>query len=239
MKERLTLICAALSAMTLIALACSSPATQSVPSTTSVAPKPLVTTAPAAGGGLTTTYTPLASPTQKQWDKAPAMQIDTAKKYAAIFDTDMGTFKIQLFPLESPRTVNSFVFLSKQGFFNGVIFHRIIKDFMIQGGDPTGTGGGSPGYKFEDELPPRHKYDPGIVAMANSGPNTNGSQFFICTGQQAHGLDSLPNYTQFGQVSDGMDVVQKIAAVPVEPTGERSKPVKPPVIKGITITESP
>ncbi len=170
------------------------------------------------------------------------MQIDTAKKYSAIVDTDMGAFTIQLFPQESPKAVNSFVFLSEQGFFNGVVFHRIIKDLMVQGGDPTGTGGGGPGYKFEDELPPKHKYDPGIVAMANSGPNTNGSQFFICTGQQAHGLDSpqYAKYSQFGQVNQGMDIVQKIAAVPVTAslTGERSKPVTPPVIKGITITES-
>jgi cyclophilin family peptidyl-prolyl cis-trans isomerase len=135
-------------------------------------------------------------------------------------------------------TVNNFIFLSKQGFYNGVIFHRIIKTFMIQTGDPTGTGMGDPGYKFADELPPKHKYDVGIVAMANSGPNTNGSQFFICTGTDAKSLDNYPNYTQFGQVSEGMDVVQKIASVPVVSNGrELSKPVTPPVIISITITE--
>jgi len=109
---------------------------------------------------------------------------------------------------------------------------------MIQTGDPTGTGGGDPGYKFKDELPPLHLYDPGIVAMANSGPNTNGSQFFICTGPDAEGLNRLPNYTQFGKVVGGMDIVQKIASVPVGPgnPGEVSRPVKPPVINNIVIS---
>jgi cyclophilin family peptidyl-prolyl cis-trans isomerase len=113
-------------------------------------------------------------------------------------------------------------------------------NFMIQTGDPLGTGRGGPGYKFDDELPPKHKYDPGIVAMANSGANTNGSQFFICTGQDAHGLDNPPYnaYSQFGQVVEGMDVVTKIASVQVKSNGyEVSQPVDPPVIKKITITE--
>ncbi len=96
--------------------------------------------------------------------------------------------RYSFFRKRSPKTVNNFVFLSQQGYYNGVIFHRIIKTFMIQTGDPTGTGSGSPGYKFADELPPKHSYDPGIVAMANSGPNTNGSQFFICTGPDAREL---------------------------------------------------
>jgi len=119
------------------------------------------------------------------------------------------------------------------------VFHRIIKTFMIQTGDPTGTGSGSPGYKFADELPVKHSYDPGIVAMANAGPNTNGSQFFICTGADAAGLNNYPNYTQFGKVTDGMDVVLKIAAVKVQlsASGEMSKPVDPPVIKSITISQ--
>ena len=112
------------------------------------------------------------------------MQIDTSKKYVATVDTTLGTFKIQLLPQETPKTVNNFVFLSRDGFYNGVIFHRIMKTFMIQTGDPLGTGAGGPGYQFADELPPKHKYDPGIVAMANAGPNTNGSQFFICTGRR-------------------------------------------------------
>jgi len=174
----------------------------------------------------------------KQWSTPPAMQINTSKTYFATVDTTLGTFRIQLFANETPKTVNSFIFLSQQGFYNGVIFHRIIKTFMIQTGDPTGTGTGGPGYKFADELPPKHSYDPGIVAMANSGPDTNGSQFFICTGSDAESLNDYPNYTQFGKVVAGMDIVQKIAAVPVGlgNPGENSRPVNPPVINKISIT---
>ncbi len=179
------------------------------------------------------------SPKVMSWPQPPAMQIDTSKKYVATVDTTLGSFKIQLLAQESPKTVNNFVFLSRQGYYNGVIFHRIIKTFMVQTGDPTGTGAGNPGYKFPDELPPKHSYDPGIVAMANSGPNTNGSQFFICTGADARSLNNYPNYTQFGQVIEGMDVVQSIASVQVVSNGrEVSKPVNPPAIKSITISES-
>ena len=160
----------------------------------------------------------------------------------AVVETSLGTFKIELFNTDAPKTVANFVTLSNKGFYNQtatnkVIFHRIIQNFMIQTGDPTGTGSGGPGYTFPDELPVKRSYDVGIVAMANAGPNTNGSQFFICTGAQAKGLDSVPNYTQFGKVVDGMDVVQKIAAVPVTVSaqGELSKPVNPPYIIKITI----
>lgn len=166
------------------------------------------------------------------------MQIDKSKSYTAAVETSLGTFKVQLLANETPNTVNNFVFLAKQSFYDGVIFHRIIKTFMIQTGDPTGTGSGSPGYKFADELPPKHSYESGIVAMANSGPNTNGSQFFVCTGSDSKSLDQYPNYTQFGKVIEGMDIVQKIASVQVVSNGrEVSKPVTPPVIKRITITE--
>jgi cyclophilin family peptidyl-prolyl cis-trans isomerase len=201
------------------------------------------TSAPALSQTSTpaTTASSQSPAARKTYSTSPAMQLDPAKKYTATVDTSLGTFKIQLLASESPIAVNNFVFLSKQGFYNGIIFHRIIQNFMIQTGDPLGTGAGGPGYKFADELPPKHKYDPGIVAMANSGANTNGSQFFICTGADAHGLDSPPYnlYTQFGQVSEGMDVVQKIAAVPVRISaqGETSQPINPPVIKTITITE--
>jgi cyclophilin family peptidyl-prolyl cis-trans isomerase len=160
----------------------------------------------------------------------------------AVVETSLGTFKIELFNADAPKTVANFISLSNKGFYdqsatNKVIFHRIIKDFMIQTGDPTGTGTGNPGYKFDDELPVKRSYDIGIVAMANSGPNTNGSQFFICTGAQAKGLDQVPNYTQFGKIIDGMDVVLKIAAVPVtlSAQGELSKPVNPPYTIKITI----
>ncbi len=175
----------------------------------------------------------------QQWSTPPAMQINTSKTYFATVDTSLGAFKIQLFANETPKTVNNFVFLSQQGFYNGVIFHRIIQTFMIQTGNPKGTGVGGPGYTFADELPPKHSYDPGIVAMANSGSNTNGSQFFICTGTDAKSLNNYPNYTQFGQVVEGMDIVQKIASVPVGPgnPGENSRPTNPPVINKITITQ--
>jgi cyclophilin family peptidyl-prolyl cis-trans isomerase len=181
------------------------------------------------------------TPKAMSWSKPPAMQIDTSKKYIATIETTLGSFKIELFAQESPLTVNNFIFLAKQGYYNGIIFHRIMKTFMIQTGDPTGTGSGDPGYKFADELPPKHSYDPGIVAMANSGANTNGSQFFICTGDSARNLNNYPNYTQFGKISEGMDIVQKIASVPVGPSlhdpREMSKPTNPPSIKSITITE--
>lgn len=171
--------------------------------------------------------------TAKQWTSPPAMQIDTSKTYYATVSTTMGSFKIQLFPSEAPNTVNNFVFLASQGFYKGIIFHRIIRDFMIQTGDPTGTGAGGPGYRFNDELPAKHSYDVGIVAMANAGPNTNGSQFFVCTGPDAAFLNMQPNYTQFGKVVSGMEVVQKIAVVP---TGPGDRPQNPPSITKIVIS---
>ena len=174
----------------------------------------------------------------KSWSNPPTMIVDTKKTCTAEVETSLGTFKIQLFVNETPKTVNNFVFLSKQGFYEGIIFHRIIKTFMIQTGDPTGTGSGGPGYRFADELPTKHSYEPGIVAMANAGPNTNGSQFFVCTGADSKSLNQCPNYTQFGTVIEGMDLVLKIASVPVVSSGrETSKPATPPVIKHITIVE--
>ncbi|MCL6598307.1 MAG: peptidylprolyl isomerase [Alicyclobacillus macrosporangiidus] len=173
-----------------------------------------------------------------QWSQPPAMQIDPAKQYDAVFHTNYGDFTVSLFAKESPRTVNNFVFLCEHHFYDNDKFFRIIQPFMIQTGDPLNNGTGGPGYQFADELPPKHSYTPGIVAMANAGPNTNGSQFFICTGPDAKALDQNPNYTQFGQVTSGMDVVQKIAAIPVTNnpmTGERSFPTKDAVIKTIDI----
>ena len=176
--------------------------------------------------------------TNMQWKTPPPMTIDPTKTYTATINTNYGDITVQLFANESPITVNNFVFLSQQGFYKNVKFHRIIKTFMIQTGDPTGTGAGGPGYKFADELPTKHQYGPGIVAMANAGPNTNGSQFFICTGSDSAGLNYQPNYTQFGQVTGGMDVVQKIAAVPVKagPGGETSTPTVDVHINSVTIT---
>ncbi|GEM_PF-796216 len=189
---------------------------------------------PAASGAMTP-----AAGSAKRWKASPAMSIDTSKTYIATLKTSLGDIRIELFAKESPATVNNFVFLAREGFYDGTIFHRIIKDFMIQGGDPLGTGEGDPGYSFNDELPAKHSYEPGIVAMANAGPNTQGSQFFICNGERAKKLDTRPNYTQFGKVVEGMDVVLKISSVEVRPNdgGEISKPAVPPVLQSVTIEE--
>ncbi len=168
------------------------------------------------------------------------MIIDTNKTYQAEVTTSKGTFTIDLYAKEAPKTVNNFVFLSKEGFYNNVTFHRIIKTFMIQTGDPQGTGRGGPGYKFADELKTTHTYEPGTVAMANSGPNTNGSQFFICSGADCANLNSMPNYSIFGKVTaDSMATILKIAETPVEMGGESSpsKPKEKVTINTISIKE--
>jgi cyclophilin family peptidyl-prolyl cis-trans isomerase len=162
------------------------------------------------------------------------MQIDPGKTYTADIKTSDGTITVELFAQEAPQTVNNFVFLARQGYYNGVIFHRVIDGFMVQTGDPTGTGRGGPGYSFRDE-PVRRRYTRGIVAMANAGPNTNGSQFFIVHGQDV-GLP--PNYTIFGQATSGLDVLDKIATTPTLSGGEGSRPVNPPKIEEVTINES-
>ena len=232
----LALVAACSSQTTTAVTQTSSKAVSSTTASSAATSSAPISSAPASSSGASS-----ASPAARvrSWTTAPAMQISTSKKYTANIDTTLGSFKIQLLPQDSPKTVNNFVFLSHQNFYDGVIFHRIIKAFMIQTGDPQGTGMGGPGYKFADELPPKYPYGEGIVAMANSGPNTNGSQFFICTGASSANLNSMPNYTQFGKVSEGMDVVQKIAGVTVttSASGEKSKPVTAPVINSITITE--
>jgi len=173
----------------------------------------------------------------KSWTAAPEMSIDVAKTYCAVVQTSKGSVTLELFAKDAPKTVNNFVFLAKNNFYNGIIFHRILETFMIQTGDPTGTGGGDPGYKFEDELTGPHKYVEGVVAMANSGPNTNGSQFFINTVDNTANLQN--NYTIFGQVAAGMDTVKKIAATPVAagPSGENSSPTEKVTIDSVTIVE--
>ncbi len=173
----------------------------------------------------------------KQWPSPPAMQIDPNKTYIATMNTSEGTIKLELFPKDAPNTVNNFVFLAREGFYNGTKFHRIVKGFMIQGGDPTGTGGGGPGYRFADELPRNRDYEPGIIAMANAGPNTQGSQFFIMHGNYSGRLPK--NYSIFGKVIDGMDTVDKIANTPVTTSrsGEPSQPTRDVVINSIAIEE--
>ena len=144
----------------------------------------------------------------KQWNSAPAMQIDPKKKYQARMETDNGTMLIELFADKAPKTVNNFVFLAREGFYDGTIFHRVIADFMVQGGDPTGTGTGGPGYRFADEFHPSLKHTkPGILSMANAGPGTNGSQFFI-THVPTPWLDG--KHSVFGQITSGMDVLMSI-----------------------------
>ncbi|BBJ24408.1 peptidylprolyl isomerase [Candidatus Nitrotoga sp. AM1P] len=144
----------------------------------------------------------------KQWTTPPAMLIDPNKKYTATVVTERGNIVIELYPQHAPKTVNNFVFLVREGFYDGLIFHRVISDFMIQGGDPTGSGRGGPGYKFEDETSGNPlKHGTGYLSMANSGPNSNGSQFFITHGPQPH-LDG--KHTVFGKVIEGMDVVNAI-----------------------------
>lgn len=175
----------------------------------------------------------------KQYDKAPDFQLADGSRYEAIVHTEKGDFTIELLASKAPLTVNNFVFLARDGYFDDVIFHRVIKDFMIQGGDPTGTGRGGPGYRFRDELPPALPYEPGVVAMANAGPNTNGSQFFICTGDMSKNLNRAPNYSVFGRISAGMDTVMAIASQEVQrgDSGEVSTPVQPVHITSVEIVE--
>lgn len=136
------------------------------------------------------------------------MQIDADKTYQATMETDKGTIEIELYPKHAPKTVNNFVFLAQDGFYDGISFHRVIPNFMVQGGDPTGTGRGGPGYSFEDELKDNPlKHETGVLSMANAGPNTNGSQFFITHAPQPH-LDG--RHTVFGKVTSGQDVVDDI-----------------------------
>ncbi len=144
----------------------------------------------------------------KKWNNPPAMQIDPKKVYLATVETDRGDIELELYPEHAPKTVNNFVFLAGEGFYDGVIFHRVIANFVIQGGDPTGTGTGGPGYKFEDEVKGNPlKHETGVISMANAGPNTNGSQFFITHSPQPH-LNG--RHTVFGKVVEGMDVVHAI-----------------------------
>jgi len=181
---------------------------------------------------------PLPSPTtntlnnKKMYTTAPQMVLDVTKKYNATFKTDMGDIVVELDAKNTPITVNNFVFLARDKFYDNTIFHRTIKGFMIQGGDPQGTGMGGPGYKFADE-PFGGEYTRGTLAMANSGPNTNGSQFFIM-----HKDNPLPkSYVIFGKVVSGLDIVDKIAEALTKAGGEGSSPVTPVMIKTMTIEE--
>jgi cyclophilin family peptidyl-prolyl cis-trans isomerase len=165
----------------------------------------------------------------KSYSAPPAMTIDESKRYTAVIETSAGSMTAELFPGEAPQTVNNFVFLARDGYYNDVIFHRVIKGFMIQGGDPTGSGSGGPGYRFKDE-PVVRPYLRGTLAMANAGPNTNGSQFFVMHAD--YGLP--PNYTIFGKLTAGEDVLDTIATAA---TGAQDRPRDPVTIRSVAISE--
>jgi len=172
---------------------------------------------------------------EKVYSSMPEMSIDQSKSYTAVIQTSMGDLTVEFFSDTAPVTVNNFISLSNDGYYDNIIFHRVISGFMIQGGDPSGTGHGEygkfPGYTFEDELNNQQPYEKGILAMANAGPNTNGSQFFIM-----HVDYPLPyQYTIFGKVTDGLDVIDTIASVQ---TAEGDKPVEDVVILGVTVSSS-
>ena len=183
---------------------------------------------------------PQTKPTQpqtmpaKQYPAAPAMNIDATKAYTATLETDKGSIVVALNAKATPVTVNNFVFLAREKFYDGTIFHRTIPGFMIQGGDPQGTGMGGPGYRFDDEAF-TGEYKRGTVAMANAGPDTNGSQFFIMHADYA----LPPNYVIFGEVVEGIEVVDAIATAPTVASemGEPSKPVTPVVVKSVSVQE--
>ncbi len=167
-----------------------------------------------------------------RFSKAPELGIDPNKRYTAVMSTSKGDMTIALAPERAPNTVNSFVFLARNGYYDGLTFHRIIPGFMAQGGCPEGSGRGGPGYQFADELPPAGRYEIGSLAMANAGPNTNGSQFFIVSGPSGVGLP--PQYALFGQVVQGLDVLKAIEAV-----GSGSgAPKEPVIINSVRITEA-
>ncbi len=174
-----------------------------------------------------------SSPKTQKFSDVPEMGVDPAKRYTATLETSLGDIVIALDAVKAPKTVNNFVFLALHHYYDGVIFHRIINGFMCQGGDPTGTGRGGPGYQLEDELPRSGQYELGSVAMANAGPNTNGSQFFIVSG--ANGVGLPPHYSLFGKVVKGMDVVDAMQRVA---TGRNDRPKDDVVIKSVTITEA-
>jgi cyclophilin family peptidyl-prolyl cis-trans isomerase len=192
---------------------------------------PAASTGAATGNQAANTGDPVDR--NDKYATAPSMQIDASKKYTATIETTKGTMKAELYAKEAPKTVNNFVFLARENFYQNVKFHRIIKDFMVQTGDPTGTGTGGPGYRFEDEpIPESLNYQRGTLAMANAGPNTNGSQFFI-----VHADYPLPKqYTIFGKLTEGLDVLDAIANTPTSGP-EQSTPNEDVRITNVTIAE--
>ena len=172
-----------------------------------------------------------SSAQRQKFDAAPPTIIDPAKNYTATMVTSKGTLEIVLDAVGAPNTVNSFVYLARWHYYDGIVFHRVIPGFVLQGGDPTGTGAGGPGYRFKDELPKAGRYELGSLAMANAGPDTNGSQFFVISGPD--GMRLPPLYALFGKVVKGLDVVAAIDAIG---TGS-GRPQEDVVIQSVTIAE--
>ncbi|MDA8297876.1 MAG: peptidylprolyl isomerase [Actinomycetota bacterium] len=173
-----------------------------------------------------------SAPKTQRFDGPPPMCLDLSKRYGAVMTTSKGSMTIAFDAIAAPRTVNNFVFLARYHYYDDTFFHRVIPGFVLQGGDPTGTGTGGPGYRFEDELPAPGRYELGSLAMANAGPNTNGSQFFVISGPS--GIQLPPQYSLFGKVVKGLDVVQAIDAI-----GSGSgRPAERVTIESIEITEA-
>jgi peptidyl-prolyl cis-trans isomerase B (cyclophilin B) len=215
--------------------------TTAPPPGATAAATPGTTAAPPPGATAAPTPCPAAdgsSPTTGTFAAPMANCIDPTKTYTATVETNKGTFTVTLDPAKAPNTVNNFVGLSRYHYYDNTPCHRIITDFVVQCGDPTGQGTGGPGYEFADELPQAGEYKIGSLAMANSGPNTNGSQFFIITGDQ--GTQLPPNYALFGQVTDGFDTTVKAmaAAANPDPTKNGVPPTEPITITKVTINES-
>ena len=171
-----------------------------------------------------------SAPKRQKFSEPPEMGIDPEKRYTATMSTSMGDLVIALDAVKAPLTVNNFVFLALNHYYDGVIFHRIINGFMCQGGDPDGTGRGGPGYRFADELPKAGQYEIGSLAMANAGPDTNGSQFFLISGKS--GVQLPPQYSLFGKVVKGLEIVDEMQRVP---TGGGDRPKTDVVINSVTI----
>jgi len=208
------------------------------PTTITAAPEPRSTLAPTTTGPPATARCPRTDGSEARttrFQASPPPCINPAKRYTATLKTSEGTMVIALNTQKAPIAVNNFVSLARYHFYDGLTFHRVVRDFVIQGGDPRGDGTGGPGYTFKDELPGRGEYKIGSVAMANSGPDTNGSQFFTITGQQ--GVQLPPNYSLFGEVTSGLDVAQRIEAL-ADPGDPSQKPSRPVTIDSVTITEA-
>jgi len=212
-----------------------SPAPTDIPPTAVSAPTLPVQSGTATASQPVKQFVDVGGSRIAQYSNVPPVMIDTSAQYTAVIRTKMGNMAIELFASQAPVTVNNFIFLANDGFYDGVIFHRVIPSFMIQGGDPLGRGTGGPGYKFQDEFVASLTFDqPGKLAMANSGPATNGSQFFVTTVPTPH-LNG--KHTIFGQITEGQDVANAISMA--DTSGPANMPVTPIIILGIDITKNP